>query len=117
MDDNIWTIYKSNIVGISFYFDFQYLKYSADKGFFFKNIYDLEGITLSKISNQPSFDKIYEDSEEKSSSQYNTINFYFGVNKSGYDYYFRQFQKVQELLAEISSVINIVYIIEKKYLF
>ena len=82
-------------------YQFEYIKYESDNGLIFKNTKIDNGIIFSDIS--------YE---------FNTNNNSLGVIKFGqieknYSYYRRNYEKIQSLLAQIMSVINLMIEIGK----
>ena len=91
-------------------FKFQYLKYETDDGLFFDNLKKLEGMSFLDmtyfIDNQQDFD-LEKNFMEHNSSKIGTISFF--LNKSNYDFYRRTYKKVQALLAEIMSIVSILF--------
>ena len=89
-------------------YDFQFINYESDDGFFFKNSKYLTGISFSDMifykSIQDNYDLKY-DLETLNSSRIGTIT--FGINKLYFDNYKRSYQKLQSLLAEVMSVISL----------
>ena len=82
------------------YYNFQYIKYASDDGFFSKNINDLIGIYFSDM---------YFIRKKKHNNNLNEIGvIIFGMNKSNYDYYQRTYKRLQTLLAEIMSTLNLI---------
>jgi len=85
-------------------YDFQYIKYESDTGIFLKN---------SKIINAMGFSGLsYSNNYNFKYSGVLAIIF-FGVNKSNYDYYKRTYKKFQSLLADVTSLINLIITILK----
>ena len=91
-------------------FIFQYLKYETDDGLFFDSLKNLKGVSFldmtNYINNQEDFD-IQKNFMENNSSKIGTIS--FALNKSNYDFYRRTYKKVQTLLAEIMSIVSILF--------
>ena len=91
-------------------YNFQYLKYESDEGFIFQDSRILYGMPFSDITsyrnkqNKKDLTKIFEEIKD---SMIGTIE--FGINKSNFDNYRRNYQKLQSLLAEIMSVINLFF--------
>ena len=91
-------------------YNFQYIKYESDDGFFFKNSKILNGISFSDMSY---FNALRDDYDlentlkENKSSQVGIIE--FSINRSNYDSYQRTYQRLQSLLAEIMSVISLLF--------
>ena len=89
-------------------YNFQYLKYESDEGFFFQASRILYGMSFSDMTsyrNKQNNKDITNNFEELRDSMIGTIE--FGINKSNFDNYKRSFQRLQSLLAEITSVINL----------
>jgi len=89
-------------------FNFQYLKYESDEGFFFQSSRILYGMPFSDITsyrNKQNINDLTKNFEEIRNSMIGTIE--FGINKSNFDNYKRSYQKLQSLLAEITSVVNL----------
>ena len=91
-------------------YDFQYIKYETDDGYFFKNSKILNGISFSNMNyfNALRDDYDFENSlKENKSSEVGIIE--FSINRSNYDSYQRTYQRLQSLLAEIMSVISLLF--------
>ena len=91
-------------------FNFQYLKYESDEGFFFQASRILYGMSFSDITsyrNKQNKKDLTKNFEEVKDSMIGTIE--FGINKSNFDNYKRSYQRLQSLLAEITSVINLLF--------
>jgi len=85
-------------------YNFQYLKYDSDDGLVYKSYKNFSGILFSDMS---SYRKKYANYNMNSDVyQIGTIS--FKINKSNYDYYNRSYKKLQSLLPEILSLINLV---------
>jgi hypothetical protein len=84
---------------VSLKYDFQYIKYESDTGFFLENSKNVNAIGFSSLSY---------------SNNYNFVNtgilaiIDFGVNKSNYDFYKRTYSKFQSFLADVTSLINLI---------
>ena len=92
------------------YYNFQYIKYDSDYGLFFKNSKILNKITFSDMNYIYSLRDDYnldKDLKERKSSQIGSIE--FSINRSNYDSYQRTYQRLQALLAEIMSVISLLF--------
>ena len=91
-------------------YNYQYLKYESDEGFFFQNSRTLYGISFSDITS-------YRNKQETNNvtQRFGEIknpiigNIEFAVNKSNFDNYKRTYKRLQSLLAEIMSVINLLF--------
>ena len=81
-------------------YNFQYIKYESDDGFFFKDSNEINGKYFSDMS---------FISKKKEGYDINEIGVItFGMNKSNYDYYQRTYKRIQALLAEIMSIISLI---------
>ena len=96
----------------------QYIKYESDNGFFYKNNKIFNGISFNNMISYRKFLETYDlikDLENKNISKIGSISFL--INKPTYDYYKRSYQKLQSLLAEIMSVVSLVFEIGKQISF
>ena len=98
-------------------FNFQYLKYETDDGLFFEDLKYLNGISFFDmtylINNQEKYN-LENDLIKYNSSKFAT--FRFALNKSNYDFYRRSYKKIQTLLAEIMSIVNLLFEIGRQIL-
>ena len=98
-------------------FNFQYLKYETDDGLFFEDLKYLNGISFFDmtylINNQEKYD-LENDLIKYNSSKFAT--FRFALNKSNYDFYRRSYKKIQTLLAEIMSIVSLLFEIGRQIL-
>ena len=98
-------------------FNFQYLKYETDDGIFFNSLKYLKGMSFLDLyyykDNQVDYD-LKKNFIKYNSSQVGTIR--FNLNKSNYDFYRRTYKKIQALLAEIMSVISLLFEIGRQIL-
>jgi len=85
-------------------YNFQYLKYDSDDGLVFKSYKNFSGILFSDMSSYRA--KYFNSNMSSDVYQIGTIS--FKINKSNYDYYNRSYKKLQSLLPEILSLINLV---------
>ena len=90
-------------------YDFQYIKYESDNGPFYKRIESFNGMSFSGMSFYRNNDingyDLKKNIELISSSMIGTIT--FQINKSNFDCYKRSYQRIQSLLAEVMSVVNL----------
>ena len=89
---------------------FQFIKYESDDGFIFQNSRTLYGISFTDMVSYRSKEDISEltkNFEEIKDSIVGIID--LEINKSSFDNYKRSYQKLQSLLAEITSVINLLF--------
>ena len=95
--------YTSNI-------NFQYLKYETDDGLFLDSLSYLKGMSFLDMNyyknNQRNYD-LQNDFIQYNSSQIGTIS--ISLNKSNYDLYRRTYKKIQTLLAEIMSIVSLLF--------
>jgi len=88
-------------------YTFQYIKYESDEGFFYENTKELDGMSFSDMS----FFKIKQinsdDTDDNNNSRIGTIT--IEVNKAHFDNYRRSYKKLQTLLAELMSVISLLF--------
>ena len=103
--------YETNKV-LSLKYDFQYIKYESDDGLFFQKNNIRNGISFSGIS--------YGNNNNIYGSGF---FLFFNINKANYDLYKRSYKRIQSLLSEITSVVNILigvgkfllnYLLDKK---
>ena len=94
-------------------FNFQFIKYESDNGFLFKylkNFKNFIGISFSDMTFFNSYKNNYDiEKHLKEDNKVNIGSFKFSLNKSNYDNYKRTYQKLQSLLAEIMSVISLLF--------
>jgi len=91
-------------------YNFQYIKYESDDGFFFKNYMILNGMSFSDLTFYKNIQDDYDlvkNFQNLNKSRIGTMR--FEINKSYYDSYQRTYQKIPSLLAEIMSVLNLVF--------
>ena len=90
--------------------NFQYLKYETDDGLFLDSLSYLKGMSFLDMNyyknNQRNYD-LQNDFKQYNSSQIGTIS--FALNKSNYDLYRRTYKKIQALLAEIMSIVSLLF--------
>ena len=91
-------------------YNFQFIKYESDEGFFYKNSKNIFGISFSDMTFLNSYNEYYNiEKQLKENNRANIGNIDFSLNKSNYDNYKRTYQRLQSLLAEIMSVISLVF--------
>ena len=87
---------------------FEYIKYESDGGFFFKNPKILNGIYFSDMSFFKNIKDDYDLEKNLTNSNKSLIGeIEIEINKSHFDNYNRSYQRLQSLLAEIMSVVNL----------
>jgi len=87
-------------------YNFQYIKYESDEGFFYENTKELDGVSFSDMSIHKSI-KLNNDNNKDNISLIGAIT--IEVNKAHFDNYKRSYKKLQSLLAEIMSVISLLF--------
>ena len=88
----------------------QYIKYESDDGLFYKSNKTYNGISFFNMAFNRKMKDNYDlqkDLENNNISNIGSIT--FEINKAKYDYYKRIYQRFQSLLAEIMSVISLVF--------
>ena len=91
-------------------YNFQYIKYDSDDGFFFKNSKILNGISFSDMNYFNALRDDYNLEKNLKENQSSTVGIIeFSINKSNYDSYQRSYQRLQSLLAEIMSVVSLLF--------
>ena len=91
-------------------YNFQFIKYESDNGFYFTDLKNFIGISFSDMTFANSYKDDYDI--EKSLNENNRANIgaiQFSLNRSNYDNYKRTYQRFQSLLAEIMSVISLLF--------
>ena len=95
-------------------FNFQYFNYETDDGLFFdtsKHLYGMSFLDMLYNKGGKLNYNIEKDFKEKSYSNFGDIT--FKLNKSNYDYYRRSYKKLQTLVAEIMSIVSLLFEIGK----
>jgi len=87
-------------------YNFQYIKYESDEGFFYDNTKKLDGMSFSDMSFYKSIQQNNDNNKDKD-SRIGSIT--IEVNKAHFDNYKRSYKKLQSLLAEIMSVISLLF--------
>ena len=91
-------------------YNFQYIKYQSDEGLFYENSKELDGMSFSDMSFYKSIkqgDGLNNDNDNNHDSMIGTLT--IAINKSHFDNYKRSYKKIQSLLAEIMSVISLLF--------
>ena len=83
-------------------YNYQYIKYETDDGFIFSNTKIIDGIGVSGTNLYEKYD-LYEY----------IFSLDFRLNHDNYDYYKREYDKFQSVLADIMSLINLLITISK----
>ena len=84
-------------------FNNQYIKYDSDEGLFYKDSNILSGISFSDMS----FTRTVKAYDELKDALIAEIK--FEMNKSYYDNYKRTYSRLQSLLADVMSVVNLLF--------
>ena len=96
-------------------YNFQFIKYESDNGFYFKDLKNFIGISFSDMTFINSYKEDYDiDKNLKEKSKANIGSIEFSLNKSNYDNYKRSYQRLQSLLAETMSVISLIFEIDRQ---
>jgi len=91
-------------------YNIQFIKYESDDGFFFKNNKNFIGISFSDMIFFNSYKENYDiEKNLKEDNKVNIGEIEISLNKSYYDNYKRTYQRLQSLLAEIMSVISLLF--------
>ena len=104
---------SSQFTKVDYYF--QYIKYESDNGYFFKNDKNFIGISFSDMTFVNSYKDDYDiekNLKKENRTHIGTIE--FSLNRASYDNYKRSYQKLQSLLAEIMSVISLLFEISRQ---
>ena len=80
-------------------YEFNYLDYETDNGYFFENIEKNNCLSFSHITNKEG--KLNDDNGG------GIIEIHLTLNSLYYDYFKRSYKKLQSILADITSVINL----------
>ena len=92
------------------FYNFQYINYESDEGYFSKNSRNLNGITYSDFTNNKNRNKDYNLVENLQKNNYAIIGrINFIIEKSNFDNYKRTYKRLQALLAEIMSVFSLLF--------
>ena len=89
-------------------YNFQYIKYESDDGLLYKNSKTLNGLSFSDITFYRYYNEGFDlkkNFEELNFSNIGSIG--IAINKSNFDNYKRTYKRLQALLAEIMSIINL----------
>ena len=88
-------------------YNFQFIKYESDEGLFYKNSKILKGISFSDMS---FITKVQENFEEFIKSNKIKIGqITLSINRANFDNYQRTYPRLQSLLADVMSVINLLF--------
>ena len=96
-------------------YNLQFIKYESDEGLLFKNSRILNGISFSDLTfykNVMEEFNLEKNFEYFNKSKIGTI--IFEINRAHFDSYKRTYQKLQSLLAEIMSVVNLLFEIRRQ---
>ena len=96
-------------------YNFQYIKYESDDNLFYSNSKAQNGMTFSDMLYYRNMKDEYDlnkNLQTSNSTRIGTIT--FGINKSNFDHYRRIYQKLQSLLADVMSVVSLLFEIGKQ---
>ena len=92
-------------------YNLQYIKYDSDEGLFYKKSKILKGISFLDMSfNRNNKNEDYDLNKQLKESNITKIGIIeIQINKSNFDNYKRSYKKLQSLLAEVMSVISLLF--------
>ena len=91
-------------------YNFQYLKYETDDGLFFNSLKYLKGMSFLDMNFYIDNHVLYNLKNDFIQYNYSNIGtITLSLNKSNYDYYRRTYKKLQALLAEIMSIVSLLF--------
>ena len=91
-------------------YNFRYIKYETDDGLFFKNSKIIDGASFSDMTFYKTLKDDYNFKKDIESYNYSNIaRITFDINRVYYDNYKRSYPKLQSLLAEVMSVVNLLF--------
>ena len=93
-------------------FNFQYLKYETDDGLLFENQKYLNGMSFLDVN----YFKNKQENNNMNETYIKIGSIKLEFNKSNFDYFRRTYKKLPALLAEISSVISLLFEIGRQIL-
>jgi len=100
----------SSIEYTKIYYDYQYIKYESDDGLFYRNSKTLSGVSFSGMTFYRGIQDTYNLQRDfQNSSESNIGNIKLEINKSHFDYYSRSYKRLQGLLAEVMSVVSLLF--------
>ena len=99
------------------YYDYQYIKYESDDGLFYKNSKTLSGVSFSGMTFYKGIQDDYNLQRDfENSKESNIGNIKLEINKSHFDNYSRTYKRLQTLLAEVTSVVSLLFEIGRQIL-
>ena len=99
-------------------YDIQFIKYESDDSFFLNNYKNYSGITFNSMSSKRKTLKGYNLTNNIEYNKCSVIGeIIFGINKANFDNYKRSYKKLQALLAEIMSVLSIIFEVARQILY
>ena len=91
-------------------YNFQYVKYETDDNLFYSNSKTQNGMSFSDMMNYRNIRNYYDLNNNLQTSNISNIGIItFGINKSDFDHYRRIYQKLQSLLADVMSVVSLLF--------
>jgi hypothetical protein len=92
------------------YYDYQYIKYESDDGLFYKSSKTLSGVSFSEMTFYKGIQDTYNLQRDfENSCESNIGNIKLEINKSHFDNYSRTYKRLQGLLAEVMSVVSLLF--------
>jgi len=104
-DYHITTSYNS-FEYTQIHYNLQFIKYESDNGLIYKNSNIFRGISFSDTTN---FRITQEDYDFNDSNEKEIGKITIGINKSNFDNYKRTYPRIQSLLADVMSVVNLLF--------
>ena len=99
------------------YYDYQYIKYESDDGLFYRNSKTLSGVSFSGMTFYKGIQDIYNlERDFQNSNESNIGDIKLEINKSHFDNYSRSYKRLQSLLAEVMSVVSLLFEIGRQIL-
>ena len=91
-------------------YNFKYIKYETDDNLFFSDSKTQNGMSFSDMMNYRNIRDYYDLNKNLQISNFTNIGkITFGINESDFDHYRRIYQKLQSLLADVMSVISLLF--------
>ena len=92
------------------YYDYQYIKYESDEGLFYKKSKTMSGVLFSGMTFYKGIQDNYNlERDFKNSRESNIGSIMLEINKSHFDNYSRTYKRLQALLAEVMSVVSLLF--------
>jgi hypothetical protein len=100
----------SSIEYTKIYYDYQYIKYESDDGLFYRNSKTLSGVSFAGMTFYKGIQDTYNLQRDfQNSNESNIGDIKLEINKSHFDNYSRSYKRLQSLLAEVMSVVSLLF--------